>query len=87
VPELSRFYGIVIRMFADDHTPPHFHALYGEHEMLIRIEDGEVIRGGMPRRQLRLVRAWLELHREELFENWKQSREDSPEFKKIEPLR
>jgi len=74
-------------MFADDHTPPHFHALYGEHEMLIRIEDGEVIRGGMPRRQLRLVRARLELHREELFENWKQSREDSPEFKKIEPLR
>jgi hypothetical protein len=74
-------------MFAEDHAPPHFHAVYGEHEVLIRIEDGEIIRGGMPRRPLRLVHAWLELHREELVENWKQSREDSPEFKKIEPLR
>lgn len=54
MPEISRFYGIVIRMYGLDHAPPHVHAVYGEHEALIGIEDVEVIRGTLPTRARRL---------------------------------
>jgi hypothetical protein len=70
VPRLSAFYGIVISMYVEDHPPPHFHARYGEHEALIRVSDGSVYAGWLPRRALRLVRAWRALHREELEEAW-----------------
>ena len=55
MPTLSIFYGIVIQMFWQDHPPPHFHALYAEHEVLIAIETLDVIEGNLPRRALSLV--------------------------------
>jgi hypothetical protein len=55
MPELSRFYGIVIKLFFDDHPPPHFHATYGEHEALVRIEPLGVIAGTLPPRAMGLV--------------------------------
>ena len=70
MPTLSIFFGIVIRMYYDDHPPPHFHAIYGEHEAKIGIETLEVIEGKLPRRALGLVLDWAELHRGELRDNW-----------------
>ena len=67
MPEISRFLGIVITMFYRDHGPPHFHATYGDHDMVVSIADG-VVTGKFPRRALRLVMEWYELHREELVE-------------------
>lgn len=69
MPELSRFYGIVIYMFAKDHNPPHFHAKYGEYIGIIDIRSGKLLEGELPRRALRLVEDWTELHKEELFFN------------------
>ena len=69
MPEISRFLGIIIAMFYRDHAPPHFHAIYGEYEITVEIESG-VINGRFPRRALKLVLEWLELHQDELLENW-----------------
>jgi hypothetical protein len=60
-------------MYPSDHPPPHFHATYGEHEVLIRISDGSIYAGLLPRRALRLVRAWHALHIEELGQAWNQA--------------
>jgi hypothetical protein len=85
VPTISRFYGIVIRMYFSDHAPPHFHALYSGEEAVIAIDSGEVIRGGLPERALRLVREWQEIHLDELVANW--ARVQVPDLpQKIEPL-
>jgi hypothetical protein len=73
MPIISMFYGIIIRMYLLDnhhHNLPHFHAKYAEYEASISIEDGEVLAGALPRKQLRLVQAWLELHRDELQADW-----------------
>jgi hypothetical protein len=70
MPEISRFFGIVIRMFFNDHAPPHFHAEYGEHEALIEIESLAVYAGSLPNRALALVREWASLHRDELRQDW-----------------
>jgi len=72
MPTISIFYGIAIRMFfgPTEHPPPHFHAVYAEHQARIEIETGDVLSGSLPRRQLRLVQAWTELHREDLLVNW-----------------
>jgi hypothetical protein len=64
------FYGIVIRMYFSDHAPPHFHAVYSGDEAVVVIETGEVIRGQLPERALRLVREWASIHRDELNTNW-----------------
>ena len=85
MPEISRFYGIIIRMFFNDHNPPHFHIEYQDYEAVINIKDGTV-NGNMPRRALKLVFEWLDLHKEELIENWELSHNDEP-LKKIEPLK
>jgi hypothetical protein len=66
VPTISRFYGIVIRMYFSDHAPPHFHAVYSGDEVVVAIETGEVIRGALPERALRLVREWAAMHADEL---------------------
>ncbi|MHB8767042.1 MAG: DUF4160 domain-containing protein [Deferrisomatales bacterium] len=80
-----RFYGIVIQMFWNEHAPPHFHALYGEHEALIDIRGMEVLAGSLPRRALNLVLDWTELHQAELIEDWELcSRLQAP--KPIQPL-
>jgi len=71
MPTISAFYGILIQMFWQEHAPPHFHALYGEFEVLIDIRTLETTRGALPRRALSLVLEWASLHREELMENWR----------------
>ena len=70
MPRISEFYGIVITMYWTDHEPPHFHAYYGEYDAQVLIATGEVMGGELPRRALRLVKEWTELHRAELMENW-----------------
>jgi hypothetical protein len=87
MPEISRFYGIVIRMFFRDHQPAHFHAEYGEFEAQINIVDGDVIEGDLPKRALRLVQAWVELHRDELLLNYNESQKESGVISRIEPLK
>ena len=69
MPEISKFYGIIIYMYIDDHNPPHFHVWYDDYQAEITIKDG-VVTGSLPRRALRLVYEWLDLHRDELMENW-----------------
>ncbi len=86
MPTLSTFYGILIQMFWQDHPPPHFHALYAEHEALINIRTLELMEGSLPRRALALVLEWAQEHRSELMEDWELcANRQSP--KKIEPLR
>jgi hypothetical protein len=84
MPEISKFYGIVISMLFDDHNPPHFHVKYGDYRAQITIKDG-TIKGILPRRALNLVYEWLDLHREELLENWKRI-ENRQILLKVEPL-
>lgn len=85
VPRVSAFYGIVITMYYRDHAPPHFHAVYGEHEATIVIATLSVLTGKLPTRALRLVREWAELHRSELEENWDAARAREP-LATIDPL-
>ena len=68
MPELCRFYGIIIRMHIPDHEPPHFHALYSGQEALVEIDSLSVIRGRLPTRALRLVTEWASLHGDELWQ-------------------
>lgn len=86
MPEISRFYGIIIYMFAKDHNPPHFHAKYGDQKGIFNINTGALMEGELPKRAIRLIEDWIELHKDELIENWHTSQSDSPEFKKIDPL-
>ena len=85
MPELSRFFGIVIGVFYREHGRPHFHAVYGEFEAVIDIETGEVISGKLPKRALGLISEWQSAHRAELSENWELARTHQP-LKKILPL-
>jgi hypothetical protein len=84
VPEIARFLGIVIGMFYSEHGVPHFHAVYGDHEVSIEIETRTVY-GHFPPRALRLVLEWTELHSTELVENWQLARGGQP-LKRIAPL-
>jgi hypothetical protein len=84
MPELSRFFGIIITMYWRDHNPPHFHASYGNDEALITM-NGEVYSGSLPRRALSLVREWLAIHRQELLINWENAQKREP-MQSIEPL-
>ena len=85
MPEISRFYGIVIGMFYHEHRPPHFHARYGEHQAVIRINDLVVTEGRLPQRALGLVLEWGARHRDELLLNW-DAIENRRTLRKIEPL-
>ena len=84
MPEISRFFGIVIYMNFREHPPVHFHAVYGEFEALITL-DGKVYSGNLPTRVLSLVREWLALHRDELALDWKLAQERKP-INPIAPL-
>lgn len=84
MPEISRFYGIVIRMRYREHPPPHFHAYYGKQKVSVEIETGNV-RGEMSKRALRLTWDWMEIHEEELAENWQRAQDRKP-LREIEPL-
>ena len=85
MPELSRFYGIVIYMYYFDHNPPHFHARYGEREGVISIQTLSVIVGNLPHRALGMVIEWASLHGEELETQWKKATRGEP-LDKIDPL-
>ena len=84
MPEISRFLGIVIRMYYRDHAPPHFHAEYGEYEITVEIDSGVVV-GKFPRRALSAVLDWYSLHQRELAENWELARQEQA-LNRIDPL-
>jgi len=73
MPEISRFFGIVIKMYFDEHPPPHFHAIYGEHEAVIDIQSLVAIHGYLPPRVLGMVIEWASQHRDELLDLWEQA--------------
>jgi hypothetical protein len=88
MPEISRFFGIIIRMFTETgerHHAPHLHAYYQEHKAVYTISPVELVTGALPRRQGRLVEAWMELYQEELMENWNLANAGKP-VNKLPPL-
>ena len=85
MPTLSAFFGIVIRMYYDDHSPPHFPAIYGEHEAQIAVDTLEVLHGSLPKRALALVLEWAALHRGELRGDWRRA-EQHEQLQTIDPL-
>lgn len=86
MPEISRFFGIVIRMFFDDHNPPHFHAEFQEHRATIDIQRAQLIEGYLPPKQLKLVEARALIHYQELLENFINLGKDFKSYNKIDPL-
>jgi hypothetical protein len=85
MPEISRFFGLVITMNYNDHSPPHFHARYGSQRALIGIESGAVLRGRLPPRALGMIVEWASLHHEELLQNWDLARRQG-ELNRVDPL-
>jgi hypothetical protein len=85
MPEISRFFGIVIRMYFFDHEPPHFHAQYGRDEAVVRIQPLGLLAGDLPARPLALVIEWARLHQDDLLENWARLHSDVP-AERIAPL-
>ena len=86
MPEICRFFGIIIRMYFGDHNPPHFHAIYQEDSAEYEITTLTIIRGSLPSRAHAMVLEWASLHRDELMESWKLATE-MKEINKIEPLK
>lgn len=84
MPIISRFLGIVITMYWQDHSPPHFHAKYGEYKITVNIQNG-IVEGKFPKRALKHVLEWYELHQEELLKDWELCQK-SENPKTIEPL-
>ena len=85
MPTISMFYGIIIRMYYLDHNPPHFHAYYDNKIARFNLE-GEVIEGELPIKQVKLIQAWVQLHKSELEANWELSKNSEKLFR-ILPLR
>ena len=83
MPVLSRFYGIIIRMYflQKEHNPPHIHAIYGDDKAAITIADGKILEGNLPKKALEMVREWIELNRAELLRIW-----ETQNFKFLPPL-
>ncbi|MBR0469363.1 MAG: DUF4160 domain-containing protein [Mogibacterium sp.] len=83
MPTISRFYGIVIRMYylSAEHNPPHIHVIYGEDVAAVEIKTGQILDGDLPNKAMALVLEWIELHRDELMAMW-----ETQEFHKISPL-
>ena len=86
MPEISRFYGIIIAMFHDEHNPPHFHARYGNYRISIRINDLSIIVGSLPPRALGIVMEWASIHQKELMQNWDRAINYKP-LEPVEPLK
>ena len=84
MPEISRFLGIVISMYYRDHNPPHFHAKYGNYEIIVFIDTG-IVKGRFPKRALMAVLDWYDLHKEELLQDWHLASEKRT-LKRIKPL-
>lgn len=85
MPRISQFYGISIYMYYGDHAPPHRHAIYGEREAIVNIQNGTVIAGDLPRRAGKMVDEWVDAHREALLDNWERAANQQP-LLPIEPL-
>jgi hypothetical protein len=85
MPEISRFYGIVVQMYYNDHDPPHFHVRYSGQRALMAIDGFAVLRGNLTARAVNLVREWAALHQAELLVNWSLARRDA-ELNPISPL-
>jgi hypothetical protein len=85
MPEISRFYGIIISIFYDEHNPPHFHARYGRDKAAIDIRTLEVLEGKISLRALKMVKEWASQHRQELMRGWELARANKPP-EKISPL-
>lgn len=87
MPTISMFFGIIVRMYFGpvEHSPPHFHAYYNEYRATVNIDTCEIIAGDLPRKQVRLVLAWAELHQEELMADWRLVMNGEEPFK-IQPL-
>jgi len=85
MPEISRFFGIVIKMYFDEHPPPHFHAEYGEFKAVVDIQSLVVVGGYLPPRVLGLVVEWAAQHRSELLVLWERAERMQP-LGKIQPL-
>jgi hypothetical protein len=86
MPTVSRFYGIIIRMFYKDHAPPHFHAIYGEYELLMGISPIRILEGEAPNRVRSMILEWSALHQEELLDNWERCQNGQTPLP-IEPLK
>lgn len=86
MPEISRFYGIIITMYYDDHNPPHFHARYGDESVVVSIDALGVLEGQMSPRALGLIIEWAALHKNELMEDWDLAKKNQAP-KKIAPLK
>ncbi|MBK9215001.1 MAG: DUF4160 domain-containing protein [Chloracidobacterium sp.] len=82
MPEIARFYGIVIKLFFGDHPPPHFHAVYGEYVGLFDLNTLEMFEGDLPTRAKNLVLEWAKPNQRDLQEMW-----DTQEFRKLPPLK
>lgn len=85
MPEISRFFGIAVTMFYNDHSSPHFHVRYGNQRALVSIETLSVLKGNLSPRVLGLVVEWAAAHQAELQENWLYARSEQP-LQKIDPL-
>ncbi|MDR1212279.1 MAG: DUF4160 domain-containing protein [Spirochaetaceae bacterium] len=85
VPEISLFYGIRITMNWDEHNPPHFHVQYAGHNATVLIQESIIDKGYLPNKQLKLVLAWCEIHKEELMQNWELAKDGKP-LNEIQPL-
>ena len=85
MPTICSFFGIVIRMYFDDHAPPHFHVYYGEHQAVFRIETLEMTEGHLPKRAKAMVLEWAAEHQQELMTNWNLADGHRP-LRKILPL-
>ncbi|NLQ16229.1 DUF4160 domain-containing protein [Marinomonas sp. M1K-6] len=84
MPVISRFYGILIAMYFNDHNPPHFHAKYSRYEVLFAF-DGSIFEGNLPKRVSVFVQEWIEIHRSELEDNWSRAKAGEP-LNNIAPL-
>ncbi len=84
MPEISKFYGIVISMYPNDHNPPHFHVKYEEYRAIVEIKTGLII-GEMPRRALNIVFEWLDVRKDELLDNWEKL-QNGESANKVKPL-
>lgn len=78
MPEVSRFYGIIVRLYYRDHPPTHFHAIYGAHEALIEVETGAIHQGHLPKTAYDLVNRWRAIHLQELRDDWNRARQQLP---------
>ena len=89
MPTISMFYGIIVSMFFEineRHHLPHIHARYQGSSASISIENGELLAGNLPTRQLRMVQVWIDLHKEELYADWELAKEGTEPFR-IDPLK